>query len=151
MAIENEKIKKFFDAYARRFNEALRGNVNIDKTAAAFADCFVEASPIGVQCAQNDERFKEAIQGGYEFYKHIGTKSMEITGIDVTPIDDLHAMVRVHWRAEYRKKDRQNLSIEFDITYMVQMIDERIMIFAYVTGDEHGVLREHGLLDETVN
>ncbi len=40
-------------------NDALADPPKIDAeaTAAAFADCFVEASPVGINCGKNDETF----------------------------------------------------------------------------------------------
>lgn len=150
MAIQKEKITAFFEAYEQRFNDALKGEIDVNETASVFADCFIEASPLGVQCGKNDQRFREAIHGGYEFYKNIGTQSMQIRGLDITAIDEFHVMAKVYWRARYKKKDGIEISIEFDVTYMVQTIDERINIFAYVTGDEQAALQQHGLLNDAM-
>ena len=49
MEVFKYSIERFFDAYAARFNAALSGSdASIDETVKAFADCFVEASPLGV-------------------------------------------------------------------------------------------------------
>jgi hypothetical protein len=52
----------------------------------------------------------------------------------------------VHWRSFYTKKDGREELIEFDVIYFVQMRDEKPKIFAYITGDEQGVLREKGFI-----
>ncbi len=37
--------------------------------------------------------------------------------------------------------------IEFDVFYILQDINNELTIFAYITGDEQGVMKEHGLID----
>ncbi len=71
---------------------------------------------------------------------------MKIASLDITLLDDLHSMVKVHWQAIYNKKNGSEESIDFDVIYFVQMIDDQLKIFAYITGDEQGVLRERGLI-----
>ena len=140
-------LRQFFDAYAARFNAALSGeDPDTDATVAAFADCFVEASPLGIQCSKNDEQFRKTIPEGYAFYKSIGTQRMEISGSNITLLDEWHAMIQVHWHAVYRKKEDPELYIDFDVWYLVQELQEKIRIFAYITGDEQKVLKDKGLV-----
>lgn len=141
------RIEDFFDDYARRFNAALVEN-KVDPTEAAnsFANCFVEASPLGITCAANDENFLKSIPKGYAFYKSIGTLSMTINSKEITLIDDYHSMVKIHWLSEYEKKDKRRVAIDFNVFYLVQHFHKDIKIFAYITGDEQKVLREYDLI-----
>lgn len=142
-----DKIDAFFDAYARRFNEALTGKEpDIEATVNSFAGCFIEASPLGVNCGKNDESFREAIPKGNAFYKSIGTESMNIESKQVTELDDYHFMVKVRWNSAYRKQDGSPEIIDFDVYYFLQYREEQLKIFAYITGDEQKVLKERGLL-----
>lgn len=142
----NELIAPFFDNYALRFNEVLHGSEpDVAATADNFADCFVEASPAGIQCGKNDERFKESIPKGFAFYKSIGMISMKIGSRIITPLDEYHAMVKIHWQSLYVKKEGNRLEIGFDTHYFVQVKNGTVKIFAYVTGDEQKVLEEKGL------
>jgi|GEM_PF-217350 len=143
-------LTAFFAEYAARFNRGL-GEApaeDVEATAAAFADCFIGAGPDGVICAKNDEAFRAQLPKGFAFYRGIGTQSMAIDGLDITPLDDLHAMVRVHWNSKYVKQDGSKVEIPFDVIYLLQLLDGQPKIFAYITGDEMGVLKEHGLLPE---
>ena len=142
-----ESIERFFAGYAARFNLALGDAtvMDVEGTAAAFADCFVAANPQGVACGKNDRRFRTAIPQGWEFYRRIGMTSMEITSILVTPLDEIHAMARVSWDSRYRRGDGHEEQIEFDVIYLVQILDGTPKIFAYITGDEEKALREKGL------
>ncbi len=142
----DKKLKEFFREYEARFNRAMAGSIETEATANAFASCFLEANPFGVNCGKNDDQFRAVIPRGYEFYRNIGTKSMKIASLDITPLDDYHSMAKVHWQAIYRKKDGSEECIEFDVIYFVQTINDQLKIFAYITGDEQGVLRERGLI-----
>lgn len=143
-----KEIANFFAAYEKRFNDGLTGKVDIEGTMQSFADCFVEASPLGIQCAHNGNDFRNAIPKGYDFYRSIGTQAMTITGRQIKLIDDLHAMVTIHWKSTYqRKQDSSQVVIEFDVHYFTQQQQTGgLRIFAFITGDERKVLREHGLV-----
>ena len=56
-------------------------------------------------------------------------------------------MVKVHWLARYRKKDASELSLDFDVIYLVQQLGGGPRIFAWITGDEMALLRAHGLIE----
>lgn len=144
-----QTLENFFDAYEARFNAALNGlPVDIEGTTAAFADTFIEASPQGIICGANDDKFREAIPKGYDFYRSIGTKSMRIVWRNITPLDDYHALVKIHWQGVYAKAHGSEEKIDFDVIYFVQMLDDTPKIFAYITGDEQKVLHEHGLIPQ---
>jgi hypothetical protein len=73
---------------------------------------------------------------------------MTLLKVEATPIDAGHDMVRPYFRADYRRKDGETLSIEFDVVYMLQQREGGPKIFAFVSGDEMGLYRQHGLVDE---
>jgi hypothetical protein len=141
-------MKTFFGDYENRFNQALNDptDVDVEATAGAFTECFIEANPNGVACGRNDEEFRAQIPKGYAFYKSIGTRSMKIVSLVATQFDDFHSHVRVHWQALYDKKDGSEESIDFDVIYLIQMRGKEPRIFGYITGDEKNVLREKGLI-----
>jgi hypothetical protein len=141
------RIRDFFTAYEKRYAEALNGNIDVEATAAVFAEAFIEANPFGVSAGKNDDAFRKAIPQGMEFYRKIGTRSMEVDSVAITPLDASHHMAKVHWRATYAKKDKEDLVIEFDVFYLLQDINHELKIFAYITGDEQGVMKEHGLIE----
>lgn len=147
MKNQHKKIDAFFDAYARRFQNVLDGDkVDLDATINAFAQCFIEASPLGVICGQNDDEFKKSLQNGYDFYKNIGTQTMKIIDKEITLLDDFHALVKVHWLATYIKKNQASLPIDFNVFYLIQYLHGEPKIFAYITGDEQQVLKDNGLI-----
>jgi hypothetical protein len=143
-------IKEFFTAYENRFNNALGENPkdDIEGTMAAFAECFVESSPLGVHCGQNNDEFRAVIPQGNARYRSIGTKSMKIDGLDITSLDDFHAMTKVHWNSRYVRKDGKEVTIKFDVIYLLNFKDDKPRIFAYITGDEAKTLKENGIMPE---
>jgi hypothetical protein len=140
------ELRLFFSRYEKLFMQSLKETPDVESVAGVFADYFVEASPVGVIGGKNDASFRERIPKGYEFYKSIGTTSMQITALESTALNELHYMTRVQWRAGYHKKDGSRENIDFEVIYFTQHIKSEIKIFAYITGDEQKVLRERGLI-----
>lgn len=145
MADINDEIEQFFANYEKRFADGLAGNPVAEETTKAFADFFVEASPVGVSGGKNDAAFLEAIPKGYEFYRSIGITKMEIRQLDITELNDLHYMVEVYWESFYEKEGKTD-SIEFSVIYFLQNLNGALKVFAYITGDEQAVLKERGLV-----
>jgi hypothetical protein len=141
-------IERFFESYAAQFGRALADppEVDVEATAGAFADCFVEAGPRGVSCGRNDDTFRAQIPQGYAFYRRIGIRSMAVTRFVPSRLDDRHWGVRVRWLASYDHAGRVG-EIEFEVLYFVQMTEAGPKIFAYITGDEEDELRALGLLE----
>lgn len=147
MDVITQKIDRFFSDYETRFNKTLLDppEIDIDGVADSFASSFIGANPSGVACGKNDAELRVAFLQGFKFYKSIGTRSMKITSIDITTLDEYHVMAKVHWDSRYAK-DESEIRIEFNVIYFLQLTDEKPRIFAYITGDEQRVLREHGLV-----
>jgi predicted ester cyclase len=141
------RVSKFFTDYAERFNRSLAGeDVDARDVADSFASHFVEASPGGVVGGKNGLLFRWMIPRGFAHYKKIGTTQMNVTDVEVDPLDALHALAKVHWDARYAKKNGKSDRIEFDVTYLLHFQGSEPKIFAYITGDEERVLKEHGLV-----
>jgi len=142
-------IERFFEAYAAGFARALADppEVDVEAAAGAFADCFIEAGPRGVSCGRNDETFRAQIPQGYAFYRRIGIRSMAVTTLAPSQLDERHWGVRVGWTAGYDHAGKSG-DVEFEVLYLVWMTDIGPKIFAYITGDEEGELRRLGLLDD---
>jgi hypothetical protein len=143
----SDQISAFFDAYATRVNRALAGQkVNPKEVSASFADFFVESSPQGVIGGKNGWMFRRTIPKGFARYRKMGITAMLIQAKDIKPLDDGHAMVTVRWQSVYNRKDGTPASIVFSVTYFLTMVQDSFKIFAYITGDEERVLKEHGLI-----
>jgi hypothetical protein len=138
-------IRPFFEAYAKRLNDALADPKAIDVagTRAAFADYFVGADPNGVRGGRNGFFFRLMIPRGIRYYRKIGTLAMDVAGMEVTDLDTFHALARVHWLARYEG----GKEIPFTNIYILQIRDGTARIFVWITGDEQQALREHGIIE----
>ena len=83
---------------------------------------------------------------GNQYYRDIGTTSMRVANITITPLNDTHVAAKVSWHSEYRRKDGNEVAIDFDVIYLLQYRNDTYTIFAYITGDEQAELRKHGLV-----
>ena len=139
-------VRKLFERYERLFNQSLGGDLNIDEVASLYAPEFIAASPAGVMTGKNDDKLKQVMTQGYARYRAIGTKEMRIRNIRISPIDEHHCVAHVAWTATYARKDRPDTSIDFDVHYFVQKLDNEPKVFGWVSGDEQALLKEHGIV-----
>ena len=147
--MQQPDYEAFFRNYVDVFNGSMKGGVDVDAIRASYAEYFVSAGAGGaVQGGANDEKYAEVLRQGAGFYQAIGLQGMALLKVEATPIDAGHDMVRPYFRADYLKKDGKSVSIEFDVVYMLQRRDGGPKIFAFVAGDEMGLYRQHGLVDE---
>jgi len=145
--IQQHEIQNFFNRYEARFNEVLSGGEpDIDETVNSFAADFIEASPSGITAGKNDRKFRKSISQGWQFYKNIGILSIDILSTQITILDNLHAITKVHWNSSFMRKNKTKGDIAFDVYYLLQKAGDDIRIFAYITGDEQQALKEEGLI-----
>lgn len=140
------EVGAFFEHYEETFNKSLAGGGNMDEVAALYASEFIAASPAGVMAGKNDEQLRQVMAQGYARYRAMGTRQMRIRGIRLSAIDDRHCVVHVAWTAIYARKEQPDLSIEFDVHYLVQDIGQGPKVFGWVSGDEEALLRQHGIV-----
>jgi hypothetical protein len=118
----------------------------LDELASLYASEFIGAAPAGVRTGKNDDQFKQAMAQGYEHYRAIGTKEMRIRNIRLSPIDQLHCVAHVAWAASYARKDQPDVAIDFDVHYLIQMLDgEPPKVFGWISGDEQALLKQNGV------
>lgn len=121
--------------------------IDVSATAAAFASYFVGSNPMKVAGGKNGWLFRLMIPRGYAYYRRLGTQRMEIRGLSITSLDDQHVLARTHWWSSYRRKSGDSVEIEFDNIYLLHIASgQEPKIFAYITGDEQQVLKDHGLI-----
>ncbi|HMJ70870.1 MAG TPA: hypothetical protein VK508_18335 [Cyclobacteriaceae bacterium] len=149
MSKRKKNLEEFFSKYESNFNAAINGDGSgvAEAVQPFFANCFVESSPAGVMCGQNNNEFVEKIKQGFQFYRGIGSKGMNITSKDISLIDDLHASVKVYWRYTFEKEGAEG-AIDFHNIYFTTSVDGEPKIFAYIAGDEQKALKEHGLIPQ---
>jgi len=139
-------IREFFISYQRFFMKALADDLDADELSALYTSAFIAASPAGVITGKNDDTLKQNMINGYAHYRSIGTKCMQVRNIRLSPIDDLHAVAHVAWTAVYAKSDQPDISIDFEVHYLIQEIDGQPKVFGWISGDEQALLRERGVV-----
>ena len=121
--------------------------IDVSAATAAFARYFVGSNPTQVSGARNGWLFRLMIPRGYAHYRRLCTQRMEVRGLSITPLDDFHVLAHTHWWSSYRRKSGEPVEIEFDNIYLLHIAAGKApKIFAYITGDEQQVLKDHGLL-----
>ncbi|HJR71395.1 MAG TPA: nuclear transport factor 2 family protein [Gammaproteobacteria bacterium] len=139
-------VTKFFERYERFFTRSLGGDIDVAEVASLYASDFIAASPAGVMTGKNDDRLKEVMAQGYAHYRAIGTKEMRIRSVATSPIDEHHCVAHVAWRAIYTRQNQADITIDFDVHYLVQKLNGEPKIFGWVSGDEQALLKKHGVM-----
>ena len=140
------EVRALFERYRDCTQRALDGQPDMEATAGLYASDYVAASPLGVMSGRNDQNLREAIEGGFAHYRRIGTRAMQVRAVRMTPLDGMHCVAHVDWRAIYARDDLPETAIDFTVHYLVQIRDDAARVFGWVTGDEQAVLREHGVI-----
>ena len=149
MLKHSSDLKSFFEAYAKRSNDALSDPPieDVDGTVASFAPYLVESSPEGVMGGANNAEFRKLIGQGFAKYREIGGTAMRVVGVKVTELDDANAMATVDWEFDYqRNADGKTGTIGFTNRYFLNLAGDGPKIFAYITPDEQQALKDHGLI-----
>lgn len=140
--------EKFFRDYVDVFNRSMTGEVETDAIRASYAEFIVSAGANGaVQGGANDDKYAEVLRKGAEFYKALRMQAMELRRVEVSPIDEGHDVVRAFFTARHARRDGTQVSIDFDVSYMLQKRKTGPKIFAFVAGDEMALYRQYGLVD----
>ena len=141
-----DAVRTLFERYERCFNQALGGEIDMDEVASLYASDFIAATPAGVMTGRNNERLRQVMAEGYARYRAMGTKAMRIRAIRLSPMDDHHCVAHVAWTATYAREGQPGISIDFDVHYLVQMLDGAPKVFGWVSGDEEALLKQHGVI-----
>lgn len=139
----------FFREYAQAYERSLGESVDVGAIRSFFAESFISASIDGrVAAGANGEAFEQALKSGYGFYRAIGTTSMRVDRVEIEALCENHDRVRVFYCAGYRKKNGTEVSIPFDVVYLLQRRSAGPKIFDFIAGDEMAVYKQHGLVDD---
>lgn len=139
-------VRKLFQRYEESFNRALKGDIDMKDVASLYAIEFIAATPTGVMAGKNDDQLRQVMAQGYAHYRAIGTRSMRIRHLRISPIDKCHCLAHVAWAATYARKGLPETAIDFDVHYLVQSLDGEPKVFGWVSGDESALLKQHGII-----
>jgi hypothetical protein len=139
-------VKTFFERYERVFMKGLREEPDVNDVSALYASEFIAASPAGLKTGKNDDQLKQVMAQGYARYRAIGTKEMRIRDVRISSLDELHCIAHVAWTATYAREQQPDVAIDFEVHYLIQQLHQDPRIFGWVSGDEEGLLRNHGII-----
>jgi hypothetical protein len=139
-------VRNLFARYHRFFNRALDGDLDPDEGTSFYASAFIAASPAGIVAGKNDDQLGRIMEQGYERYRAIATKEMRMRDVRLSPMDEHHCVAHVGWTAIYSRQHAPDISIDFDVHYLVQKLDGEPKIFGWVSGDEQALLKEYGIV-----
>ncbi|MFZ5670597.1 MAG: nuclear transport factor 2 family protein [Pseudomonadota bacterium] len=138
-------VRTLFERYERVFNQGLAGDLDLDEAASLYAPEFIAASPAGVMTGRNDARLRAAMAEGYARYRALGMKAMRLRDLRLSAIDGLHCLAHAAWTAAYGRPGAADVSIDFDVHYLVQRLEGQPRVFGWVSGDEEAALKAHGI------
>src|SRR5690606_29266057 len=101
----------------------------------------------GVETGRVDDKFLRGMVEGYDHYRQIGTQAMKIRHLRVEPIDEWHGIAHVGWGATYAREDLPQTEIDFEVHYLVQVINGSARVFGWMSGDETALLKARGVID----
>ena len=142
----DEAVRLLFERYEQFFRRSLAGETDMDEAASLYATDVIAASPRGVLSGKNDDRFGRAMAQGYAHYREIGTKEMRIRHLRLSPIDERHGVAHVAWTATYARNDLPEVAIDFEVHYLVQVLEGTAKVFGWISGDEDALLKQHGII-----
>ncbi len=133
-------VSDFFIAYAR---------ASLDNNAEAITNCYAEnfmvAGPAGSMCYKNDEKFTAWLENMFQVNRKLGMQNMKVINVTTRSVGGFYTQAQVRWGAVYLK-DPNDL-IEFEITYILQHVNNDYKIIMYVTHEnEEDVLKEKGII-----
>jgi len=140
MTDRESMIKNFFENYA-----SVSMKSEPDLHADFYADDFIAAGPSGSAVYKNDAQFIEWLKRIYDFNKTTGMESIAAISVHDNPISGQYSLASVEWGAKYKKTGEE--LINFEITYLLQFLENRIKIIAYISHeDQEKVMKERGIL-----
>lgn len=95
---------------------------------------------------RNSFLFSLVLKRAYSFYRKIGTKNLCILNIESTEIDANHGLAKIFYRADYEKKNGEKISIDFNVSYLLEFHGDDIKIFGFVAGDEMKAYKDAGIV-----
>jgi len=141
-----DKVRNFFRRYEQFFMQSLNGEVDPNELSSLYAQEFIAASPLGVMAGKNDMIFQEALEQGFEQYRKMGTQGMRVRDVSISPIDEIHCVAHVAWAATYAVAEKPNIEIDFEVSYLMQELDNALHVFGWISGNEQDLLKEYGVI-----
>ncbi len=137
---QHSDLFEFFGRYASTSMGA-----SPQELAAFYDTSFLAAGPQGGAAFQNNEAFRDWLQQVHDFNRDTGMTSLDVVAVSETPVSNEYVLASVRWGAHFSKTGDER--IEFDISYLLRLVDGSYRVAAYISHeDEESVRRARGLL-----
>ncbi len=122
MAEASEAVRTLFAAYASAADST-------DPTffATAYAETFMFAGPATVQAVKRDD-FLKVVPKRRAFFAALGLAATEVSGIDESPLDEQHLLVRVRWTFRFERNPAPPIVEPGAATYVLRRQDSQLQI-----------------------
>ena len=127
-------LRDLFAEYEKAFSA-----LDVEGQAKLFTDSFVSAGPKG-SIARGKKEFLEMARNATEVYRHAGFQSASIQEYLERPISESFVLVDIHWLAVF--DDDAEEEVEFDVSYIVQMVEEPKVVMFITHQDESEFLKQ---------
>jgi hypothetical protein len=140
----------WFRGYAEAYTQSLQDGAQIEAIRSHYAETVLALGVDGTLNAAEatTNLLRPVLEHLFAFYVSIGARRMEIDRVEVTPLYENHDRVLVCFLGHYVRPDGSQLTIPFDVVYLVQRRTTGPVIFAFIAGDETALYRQYGLVDD---
>jgi hypothetical protein len=122
MAEASSAVKELFEAYVRSTSSADSAFLG-----SAYGETFMFASPGGVQAVKRDD-FLKVVPKRKAFFAAIGLTATDLRGLEETPLDEHHVLVKARWAFRFEKDPARPIIEEGAATYILRRQEDRLQI-----------------------
>lgn len=141
--MDTARLETLFSDYEKAFRA-----LDMRSIAGHYSDHFISAGPQGT-IAQDKKDFLDKADQAADMYRSIGQDSASILSKKIIPISEQYCLVTVHWGVTFKKTGDE--LIEFDVSYLVQQIDDKQSIILFIAHqDEAAAMKKLGLEPERI-
>ena len=129
LAEPDARVRAFFDEFSHASDTLDAGVLN-----RCFADSFLAADPSGVRPVSR-ELFLQVLPGRKRMFADAGIGPVQLTSLDVQPLDETYLLVRTEWRAP-RSEERE--PVRLSSTFLLHDDNDTLRIALYLNHRDVG-------------
>ena len=142
MEFVDDAISQFIRLFAHNSASA-----NASEVCRQFAEQFLVASPLGIQCVRSVD-FAAALPRRKELFDKLGRQSTELIGLKELKLDDRYVLAQTRWRFIFESpaapRDKPDV-VEVESTFLVDTGRQPFQIILYLAHQNiMDILKERG-------
>lgn len=131
--------KRWFEDYAGEWRRGEFAGV-----AARYGPVFLFATPGKTATYTNDARFLGWLERVRSFHLEAGLERVEVVTVRITTLGSEHVLVTVTWAVRFERTAA--LRIQFDISYLLAVADEPLILAYLSHEDQRAAMQRYGVL-----